>query len=150
MKLQKICDDLRKQKQAFEQFALQGTAVPESGVSDEVLSQTFLADNVLKINDLLNNKGVREANEFQGGKNQANYASEGAFIAQLQENAFLASYQRAAGLRKRRRLDRLASKYTRTIVNGKEYGPLAGQLRDIGVKADADFTAFIIPEEQEQ
>jgi hypothetical protein len=149
MTLQEICDALKEGKVAYEEFALQGEAVPEKTIPEEVLNEDFLADNVLKINDLLNNRGVREGNEFEGGLNQANYTSEGAFIAQLQENAFLASYQRAAGLKRRSRLDRLASKYTRTIVNGRDYGPLAGQLRDIGVKADYDFTSFILPEEEQ-
>lgn len=148
--VQEICDSLQEQKKTAAAFAVTGEGFQKPQVLEEASTTKFLAESVLKINDLLNNKGVQDGDEFQGGENRQNYASEGAFIAQLQANALLSAYQRAAGLVQTSRAARLASKYTRTTVNARDYGPLGGQLRDIGVKADYDFAAFVIPEEAEQ
>lgn len=145
MKVQEICDQLRANKAAIGSFALQAGEFPETTLPDEVLTPDFLADNVLKINDILLNKGTG-----QEGTDRNNFSKEGELTAQLQVNAFLANYQRAAFNAKRRRCDRLASKYTRTIVNGADFGPLAGQLRDIGVKVDPDFVNYINPENNDE
>jgi hypothetical protein len=142
MTVQEICSSLQAHKNAADTFALSGSGYPSPVVPDEVLDEEFLSDSVLKVNDVLVNKGLEE-----GTDSRNKFSSEGELVAQLQANAFLASYQRAATTRKKGRLARLASTYTRTIVNGRDYGPLGGQLNDIGVKVDAPFTSYIIPEE---
>jgi len=139
MTIHDICDGLKEAKQSNKTFALSGAGTVPYSIPAEVEDPLFLEDNVLKIHDILHNRGTDN-----NGSGRNNFSSEGELVAQLQVNAFLSSYQRTGTLSGRRRLDRLASKYTRTIVNSGKKGPLSGQLRDIGAKVDPDFTSFII------
>ena len=142
MTVQDICDLLQLFKEAQGESAITGSGFPQAAIPAEVLQDDFLAENALKVNDVLLNKGEGQGNQ------RTNFSSEGELVAQLQANALLSAYQKAASQAKRRRGCRLASKYTRTIVNGnKDFGPIAGQLRDIGVKVDPDFVSFIAPPE---
>jgi hypothetical protein len=146
MTVQEVCDLLRQLKEAQGNFSVTGTGFPQVAIPAEVLDNNFLSEITLKLNDILKNKGTG-----QQGNQRSNFSSEGEMVAIQQAISFLSAYQKGAFQVKRRRCSRLASKYTRTIVNGNaEFGPLSGQLRDIGVKVDPDFVSFIAPPEEEQ
>lgn len=72
-------------------------------------------------------------------------ANQAELIGELEINAFLAAFQKMYQNSRRTRIDRWAKNYTIQNKLLAEEGPLAAQLRHIGVKVEDEWLANTVP-----
>jgi hypothetical protein len=128
MTVVELCDRLLEIERIRLSVVLEDSDRIEDSDFSEAFTPQWLADNVQAVFEVTNRQDARE-DELVGA---------------METNAFLASFQKSYESSRRNRVNRWAGIYSSAANKASDIGPLAVQLRNIGIKVEEEFLTNVV------